>query len=48
MENKYKLSPENISAIEQTLSKGKYVEIRIDKNKNIIVLEIDRTIVARD
>lgn len=48
MEKKYKLSPENISAIEETLSKGKYVEVRLDKNRNIMVLEIDRTIVVRD
>lgn len=48
MESKYKLSPENISAIEETLSKGKYAEVRIGKDKNIMVLEIERTIVARD
>lgn len=48
MKNKYKLSPEDIVAIEETLSKGKYVEVRLDKDRNIMVLEIDRTIVARD
>lgn len=48
METKYKLSSDNISAIEETLSKGKYVEVRIDKNKKVMVLEIERTIVARD
>lgn len=48
METKYKLSPENITAIEETLSKGKYVEVRLDKDRNIMVLEIERTIAARD
>lgn len=48
VETKYKLSPEDIAAIEETLSKGKYVEVRLDKNRNIKVLEIERTIVARD
>lgn len=48
METKYKLSPEDIAAIEETISKGKYVEVRLDKNRNIMVLEIERTIVARD
>lgn len=48
METKYKLSPEDISAIEETLSKGKYVEVRIGKDKEVIVLEIERTIVATD
>lgn len=48
METKYKLSPEDIAAIEETLSKGKYVEVRLDKNRNIMVLEVNRTIVARD
>lgn len=48
MEKKYKLSPDDIAAIEETLSKGKYVEVRIDKNKKVMVLEIERTIVASD
>lgn len=48
METKYKLSPENIVAIEETLSKGKYAEVRLDKDRNIMVLEIKRTIVASD
>lgn len=48
MEIKYKLSPEDIAAIEETLSKGKYVEVRLDKDRNIMVLEIERTIAARD
>lgn len=48
MEAKYKLSPDNITAIEKTLSKGKYAEVRIGKDKNIMVLEIERTIVVRD
>lgn len=48
MKTKYKLSPDDISAIEETLSKGKYVEVRLDKNRNIKVLEVERTIVARD
>lgn len=48
MGTKYKLSPEDIAAIEETLSKGKYVEVRLDKDRNIKVLEIERTIVARD
>lgn len=48
METKCKLSPEDIAVIEETLSKGKYVEVRLDKDRNIMVLEIDRTIVARD
>lgn len=48
MEAKYKLSPDNIAAIEETLSKGKYAEVRLDKDRNIKVLEIERTIVARD
>ena len=48
METNYKLSTENITAIEETLSKGKYVEVRLDKDRNIKVLEIERTILARD
>lgn len=48
METRYKLSPEDISAIEETLSKGKYVEARLDKDRNIMVLEIERTIIAKD
>lgn len=48
MEAKYKLSPEDIAAIEETLSKGKYVEARLDKDRNIMVLEVERTIVAKD
>lgn len=48
MGTKYKLSAEDIAAIEETLSKGKYVEVRLDKDRNIMVLEIERTIVARD
>lgn len=48
METKYRLSQEDILAIEETLSKGKYAEVRVDKNKNIMVLEIERTIIARD
>ncbi len=48
MGTKYKLSPEDIAAIEETLSKGKYVEVRLDKDRNIMVLEVERTIVARD
>lgn len=48
METKYKLSPEDIAAIEEMLSKGKYAEVRIGKDKNIMVLEVERTIVARD
>jgi len=48
MGTKYKLSPEDIAAIEETLSKGKYVEVRLDKDRNIMVLEIERTIVVSD
>lgn len=48
MEKKYKLSPEEIAAIEETLSKGKYAEVRLDKDRNIMVLEVERTIVAKD
>jgi len=48
MGTKYKLSLEDIATIEETLSKGKYVEVRLDKDRNIMVLEIERTIVARD
>lgn len=48
MGTKYKLLLEDIAAIEETLSKGKYVEVRLDKDRNIMVLEIERTIVARD
>lgn len=45
---KYKLSPENISAIEETRSRGRYVEVRLDKNRYIMVLKIERTIVVKD
>lgn len=48
MGTKYKLSAEDIAAIEEILSKGKYVEVRLDKDRNIMVLEIERTIVAID
>lgn len=48
MKSKYKLSPEDISAIGETLSKGKYVEVRLDKNRNVMILEVERTIVAQD
>lgn len=44
----YKLSAENISAIEQTLSSGKDVEVRIDKNREIAVYEVEKTVIARD
>ncbi len=48
MATKYKLSLEDVAAIEETLSNGKYVEVRLDKDRNIMVLEIERTIIARD
>lgn len=48
MKTKYKLSPEDIAAIEEILSKGKCAEVRIGSDKDTMVLEIDRTIVAKD
>lgn len=48
MGTKYKLSPEDIAAIEETLSAGKYVEIQARKDGRIIVMEIERELVARD
>lgn len=48
METKYKLSPEDIAAIEETLSKGKYAEVRVGRDKDIIVLEVERTIIVQD
>lgn len=48
MGTKYKLSPEDIAAIKETLSKGKYVEVRIGRDKEVIVLEVERTIIATD
>lgn len=44
----YKLSAENISAIEQTLSSGKDVEVRLDKNREIAVYEVEKTVIARE
>lgn len=48
MGTKYKLSPEDIPAIEETLSKGKDVEVRIDGNRKIVVYEVESTIIAKD
>ncbi len=48
MEKKYKLSLEDIAAIEEKLSAGKDVEIQARKDGRIIVMEIERELVARD
>lgn len=46
MGTKYKLSLEDIAVIEKTLSKGKDAEIQARKDGSIIVLEIERVLVA--
>ena len=48
MGTKYKLLPEDIAAIEKVLSDGKDVEIQARKDGTIIILEIERALVARE
>lgn len=43
-----KLTQENISAIEKALSSGKDVEVRLDRNREIAVYEVEKTVVARE
>ena len=48
MGTKYKLSSEDIAAIEEVLSDGKDVEVQARKDGSIVVLEIERALVARE
>lgn len=48
MGTKYKLSPEDIAAIEETLSEGKDVEIQARKDGGIVVLGIEKVLVAKE
>lgn len=48
MGTKYKLSPEDIAAIEETLSGDKDVEIQARKDGSIVILEIERVLAARE
>lgn len=48
MSAKYKLSSEDIAAIEETLSRGNNAEVRLGNDREIEVYEIKRTVIARE